>query len=156
MSVVTDHLTERGVPFEAIPHEQAFTSITEATALGIAADEVAKTLVLRTGDGHALVVIPGSRRLDLRLAEEALGDKHAHLASEEELQRAFPGFELGAFPPLGTLLGGAPVYVDPEVMRHETLVFAAGTQTESVKLKTEDLFREGQVTVRPLAQLSQD
>jgi prolyl-tRNA editing enzyme YbaK/EbsC (Cys-tRNA(Pro) deacylase) len=150
MSVVTDHLTERGVAFETIPHEQAFTSIAEAAALGINADEVAKTLVLKTARGLALAVIPGSRRLDPRLAEEATGDRHAHLVSEQELEKAFPGFELGALPPLGSLLGAA-VYVDPEVMAHETLVFAAGTQTESVRAKTADLFRDQQVTVLPLA-----
>jgi len=48
-------------------------------------------------------------------------------------------------PPLGSLLG-APLYVDQEVLRHETVVFAAGSQTESVQLKTADLLRHEQVT----------
>jgi prolyl-tRNA editing enzyme YbaK/EbsC (Cys-tRNA(Pro) deacylase) len=29
---------------------------------------------------------------------------------------------------------GGPLYVDPEVLQHEMVVFAAGSQTESVKL----------------------
>jgi prolyl-tRNA editing enzyme YbaK/EbsC (Cys-tRNA(Pro) deacylase) len=56
-------------------------------------------------------------------------------------------------PPLGSL-HGAPTFVDPEIMRHETLVFAAGTQTESVKVRAEDLFRTEPVTVAPLTRLS--
>jgi Ala-tRNA(Pro) deacylase len=61
-----------------------------------------------------------------------LGDNHARLANEEELGRDFPDYQLGALPPLGALVG-ANVYVDPEVLGRDTVVFAAGTQTESVK-----------------------
>jgi hypothetical protein len=40
------------------------------------------------------------------------------------------------------------VYLDPEVLRHDTVAFAAGTRTESVKLPTRDLLgREDATTV---------
>jgi Cys-tRNA(Pro) deacylase len=153
MSTVTDQLTKWGVPYELIPHEQALTSTDEALALGISADEVVKTIVLDTGSGHALAVIPGSRRLDIRAAERAVGAKHVRLATEEEIERDFPGYELGSLPPLGSL-HGAPTYVDPEVMSHDTLVFAAGTQTESVRVRSEDLFGNEPVTVAPITRLA--
>jgi Cys-tRNA(Pro) deacylase len=149
MSAVTEHLEKRGVEFELVSHAEAYTSIDEARALGIAADEVVKTLALDTTAGHELVVVPASRRLDMKLVQEAVGDKHARLASEQELEQDFAGYELGALPPLGSLLS-APTYVDPEVMQHDTVVFAAGSRTESVKAKTEDLFRGESVTVVPL------
>jgi Ala-tRNA(Pro) deacylase len=149
MSVVTEHLEQRGIAFELIPHQQAYTSTEEARALGIDAGEVLKTLAVRTASGYALVVIPASRRLDLHLVREALGDRHARLASEEELGRDFAGYQLGALPPLGTLVG-ASMYVDPEVLRHDTVAFAAGTQTESVKLRTEELFGGEQASMVPL------
>ncbi len=152
MSEVADRLTSWGVPFEEIQHEQVYTSVEEARALGISVDEVAKTIVLNTGSGHALAVIPASRRLDMRAVERAIGDRHVRMATEEELERDFPAYELGAMPPLGSLLG-APTYVDPEVMRHETLVFAAGTQTRSVKVRTEDLFAKQPATVAPITKL---
>ena len=137
-----------------IPHEQTYTSIDEARALGISADEVLKTVVLGTASGHALAVIPGSRRLDIRAVEKAISDKHVRLAAEQEIESDFPDYELGAMPPLGSL-HGAPTYVDPEVIGHETVVFAAGTQTESVKVRTEDLFRDEPVTIVPLTRLSE-
>jgi Ala-tRNA(Pro) deacylase len=147
MSVVTEHLEQRGSAFEVIAHRQAYTSVDEARALGMQVDEVLKTLAVRTGSGYALLVMPASRRLDLHLAREALGDSRARLASEEELGRDFPDYELGALPPLGTLLA-APVYVDPEVLGHDTVTFAAGTQTESVRMQTQELFgTEGFTTV---------
>jgi prolyl-tRNA editing enzyme YbaK/EbsC (Cys-tRNA(Pro) deacylase) len=42
------------------------------------------------------------------------------------------------------------VYVDPEVLEHNTVVFAAGTQTESVKMRPQDLFGTEQITTVPL------
>ena len=94
MSVVTEHLEQRGNVFEVIPHRQAYTSVDEARALGIEVGEVLKTLAVRTGSGYALMVIPASHRLDLHLTREALGDSRARLASEEELGRDFPDYEL--------------------------------------------------------------
>jgi Ala-tRNA(Pro) deacylase len=149
MSIVTEHLEQRGVAFEALAHGQAYTSVNEARALGIGADEVLKTLAVRTGPGYVLMVIPAARRLDLRLVREALGDHHARLATEDELRHDFPDYQLGGLPPLGVLVG-ANVYVAPEVLGHDTVVFAAGTQTESIKMRTQELFEEGGFTTLAL------
>ena len=108
-----------------------------------------KTLAVRTGPGYALMVIPASRRLDLHLVRDALADHQARLASEEKLGRDFAGYQLGALPPLGALLD-SQVYVDPEVLEHDLVVFAAGTQTESVRMRTRELFGSEQITTVPL------
>ena len=149
MMQVTEHLETRGVPFELIAHEQAYTSVAEARALGIDASEVVKTVAVHVVGGYALVAVPATCRLDMHLVQAAVGDRHARLATEEELLRDFPDFELGALPPLGSLLG-APLYIDQEVLRHETVVFAAGSQTESVQIRTADLLQHEQATTLPL------
>ncbi len=149
MTAVTEQLTRRGIPFQVITHPQAFTTLSEALALGIPADELLKTVVLHTEEGHAIAVIPGSRRLDMRRVHLAIADPHARLASEDEIARDFPGMELGAMPPMGSLMG-VPALVDPEVMTHETVVFAAGTQAESVKCRLDDLFKDEEIRVVPI------
>jgi Ala-tRNA(Pro) deacylase len=149
MSIVTEYLERLGHSFEVIPHRHTYTSIDEAGALGIDAGDVLKTLAVRTAGGYALMVIPASYRLDLHLARQALGDNHARLATEEELGRDFAGYQLGALPPLAALLG-TEMYVDPEVLRHDVVAFAAGSQTESVTMRTEELFRGEQITTVPL------
>ena len=149
MTQVTEHLETHGVPFEPIAHQQAYTSIAEARALGIDASEVLKTVAVRVAGGYALMAVPATCRLDMHLVQAAVGDRHVRLATEEELRRDFPDIELGALPPLGLLLR-APLYVDQEVLQHETVVFAAGSQTESVQLKTADLLQHEQVTALPL------
>jgi Ala-tRNA(Pro) deacylase len=150
MTQVTEHLETRGVPFEPIAHQQAYTSIAEARALGIDVSEVLKTVAMRVAGGYALMAVPAACRLDMHLVQAAVGDRHARLATEAELRRDFPGIELGALPPLGSLLG-APVYLDQEMLQHETVVFAAGSQTESVRLRTADLLQHEQVTTLPLS-----
>jgi Ala-tRNA(Pro) deacylase len=147
---VREHLERQGVRFEPIAHKQTYTSIAEARALGIDAAEVIKTIAVRIAGGYVLVVVPSTCRLDMHLVQDAVDDRHARLATEAELQHSFPDVELGALPPLGSLLGGAPVYVDPEVFQHDTVVFAAGSRTESVKVRTADLFQHEQVTTAPL------
>jgi Ala-tRNA(Pro) deacylase len=150
MSVVTEYLQRRGIPFEVVTHGRAVTSLAEALALGAQADEVVKTVVLDTGEGHVLAVVPASRRLDMRRVHLATGDTHARLASEEEVAADFPDMELGALPPLGSLLG-APLLVDPEVMSHDTVLVAAGTQTESVRARVDDLLKDEDVRVVPIS-----
>src|SRR6266571_6773134 len=149
ISGMREHLERQGVTFEPVAHQRTYTSIAEARALGVNATEVIKTIAVRVAGGHALVVVPSTCRLDLHLVQDAVSDRHARLATEEELQQDFPDVELGALPPLGSLLG-APVYVDPEVFQHDTVVFAAGSRTESMKVRTADLFQHEQVTTAPL------
>jgi len=149
MSAVTEYLEQRGSTFERLPHRQASTSTDETRALGIDAGEVLKLLAVRTGFGYVLAVISASRRLDLRLVREALGDHQARLASEEELARDFAGYQLGALPPLGALLA-SQLFIDPEVLKHDLVVFAAGSQTESVRMGTRELFGSEQITTVPL------
>jgi Ala-tRNA(Pro) deacylase len=150
MSLVTDYLSDRGIGFEVLPHRRAFTSMQEARELGMTADQVLKTVALWTEGKYVLAVVPASRRLELRLVRDALEDSAARLATEAELVADFPGYELGALPPLGSLLG-VPLLVDPEVLDHEVVVFAAGTETESVRVAAGELFRDEPLAVLPLS-----
>ncbi len=150
MTIVTDHLERLGVRFEVLPHERSETSLEEARALGLDPDEVLKVLVLDVESGLALAILPASRRLDLDLAREALGDRHATLASEKEIADVFPEFELGALPALPSMLH-VPVVLDPRVLAHRKVTFPAGVQRESVRLETERLLRGATVTIAPIS-----
>ncbi len=149
MAYVMDYLQGRGVIFTVIPHEKAATAAGGAHAMRIAEELVAKTIVLIANYGPALMVIPASRKLDLPLAAAAVGDPDARLATEHELERQFPDYELGALPPLSMMLL-APMYVDPTVMDRDEIVFAAGRQDVSIKMATSDLFATDPVVVTPL------
>jgi Ala-tRNA(Pro) deacylase len=85
----------------------------------------------------------------MQLVKDAVGGSDVHLATEDEIERDFKGFELGSLPPIPSLLG-VPVYVDPELLEHETIVFAAGSQTESVQVQIQDLLRGEEFTTVPV------
>jgi len=152
MTRVIERLQDEGLRFMVLHHAEADTSIGEAIALGIAPDEVAKTLVVKTGGRFTPVVIPATRRLDMGRLRAAMHDQHARLATEAELRERFPDFELGAFPPLPELFG-SPAYVDPEVLEHTTVVFATGDRSESLRMRTADLFPERETIVAPITHL---
>ena len=106
---------------------------------GVDPDEVAKTIVLKTSGGFVRTVLPATERLDLRRVREHLADgSHARLATEAELDAAYPGFESGAVPPFGGRKNDE-VIVDPRVAARESIVFEAGTHEESVRMRVEDL-----------------
>jgi prolyl-tRNA editing enzyme YbaK/EbsC (Cys-tRNA(Pro) deacylase) len=70
-----------------------------------------------------------------------LDDATVRLATEGELTVDFPGYELGALPPLGSLLG-VRMLVDPRVLEHDSVIIAGGTETESIQTPLAELFRD--------------
>ncbi|MBW3663141.1 MAG: YbaK/EbsC family protein [Actinobacteria bacterium] len=149
MTVVTEHLEQKGINFEVLPHARTVTAMSEAHELGLDPDEVIKAVVLDIETGHALGVIPASCRLDLDLIREALADETARLATEDEIEADLPEFELGAVPPLPSLLH-VPVVIDPKVLEHRRITFAAGSQRESVRTSPHGLFTGASVTITPI------
>lgn len=148
MTDLTSALEASGARYELLPHARTETALAKAEALGLDADDVAKTLVVKTPAGYARAVLPASRRIDLRKLARLLevGAKRIHLASEEDLARDYPEFELGAVPPFG---GGRsdPVVVDTRLAERTSLVLDAGTHAQSLRMQAADLLRLTDATV---------
>jgi Ala-tRNA(Pro) deacylase len=145
-SVATDDLTraldEAGVDYELLPHTHTESALAEAQALGVPPIEVAKTIVVTSAEGYVRAVVPASKRIDLRKLRKVTGGgkKEVQLATEADLARDFPEFELGAVPPVG----GArrdPVVLDARLVDLDLIVLEAGTHDSSVRLSTSDLQR---------------
>ncbi len=149
MSQVTELLDRRHVGYAPLHHRPVWTGLGEAVALDMPAEEVAKTVVLDTPRGHVVAVVPASRRVSLRFVRRALGQRDVSIASEAEVVRDFPEFELGALPPLSELLD-APVFVDTHLAGRRWVVFAAGSREESVRVRVDDLIELDSATVAPL------
>lgn len=154
MAAVVDYLQGRGVTFTVIPHQKG-SAAGKAHTMGISGDEVVKTVAVIANYGLALMVIPAPRELDLELAADITKDPEARLATERELERAFPDYELGALPPLSMMLL-APMYVDPAVVERDQIVFAAGRQDVSIRMATSDLFGTDPVVITPLTAESRE
>jgi Ala-tRNA(Pro) deacylase len=152
---LSGYLDSIGKQWEPLSHPEALSSVDEARALGIDPDEVAKSLVLKGREGYVLAVIPGGHRLDMHKVRDATGDKIIRLASEDDLERDFSDYELGAAPPAPGLLN-VRGFVDPMVRSREWIVFAAGTHTDSVRMKTADLIALSDFTKADLVEAGEE
>ncbi|SRR6266540_1648964 len=141
MTDVTDFLDQAGIDFDVLQHTRTTRAADEAAALGIDAEEVAKTLVLVAGSGNVRAVLPASERIDLHKVAGVLGvgAKKVHLATEDDLARDYADFELGAVPPFGGRED--QVLVDEQLVGRDSVVVEAGSHDRSVRLKADDLVR---------------
>jgi Ala-tRNA(Pro) deacylase len=146
-------LDEAGVAYELLPHRRTETAAAEAEALGVDPRDVAKTVVLSTPAGYVRAVVPASERIDLHKVRSRLeGGKRIHLASEDDLERDYPDFELGAVPPVGGRRD--PVLVDLRVAERDSVVVEAGSHEQSLRIRTADLLMLTDAEVVDLAQES--
>ena len=140
-AAVHEHLDRLGVHYQAIDHESTFTAANEAAASGVAPHEALKTLVVHDRQHRlALVALPASERLDLNKVRELLNDRSLELATELELARALPRYDVGAVPLLGP---GVPrlVLLDERVPKHSRVVCSAGDHRHALALSPEELIR---------------
>lgn len=131
-------LDEHGVRYAMTEHPDAYTAAAEARASGASPETAAKVIMLRDGDGYRMAVIPASERLDLRKVRRLTGVSTLRVATERDLIRDFPRFEVGALPPFGPLFG-VPEIVDPSVLVAGRLVCNGGDHGHSLALDASEL-----------------
>ena len=148
-------LDRAGIAYELYEHEAVLT-VEEARAARIPHPELAcKNLFLRDDKhrAHYLVVMPDTKRRDLKEIQAAIGSRRLSFASTDDLQRLL-GLAPGAVTPLGALndcTHRVEVVLDAEVARNGQLLAHPCDNTATVVLATSDLIhllRERGETVR--------
>lgn len=140
MERLEQYLHEHEIAFQIQHHRTAYTSGEVAAVEHVPGKMVAKT-VLGFADGKlAMLVLPSTYLVDYKKAASALEVAEFRLADEEEFASTFPDCEVGAMPPFGNLYN-LPVYVDSSLSSDETIVFPAGTHTESMSVRYVDFER---------------
>ncbi len=134
--------------YVVVTHSRAFTAQEIAASLHVPGRELAKSVVVRTPRGLALVVVRAQDHVDLAIAGRELGGT-AQLATETEIAAAFPDCEVGAMPPFGSLYG-MPTLVDRELTKDDEIVFNAGTHTSAVRMAYDEYALIERPRVRPL------
>jgi Ala-tRNA(Pro) deacylase len=146
---LTAFLKENGVPFQTQHHAQAFTAQEIAASEHVPGKMLAKVVMLTDGDELTMAVLPAPDHVDLKKAQAAVGGKPLRLAQESEFAQRFPDCEIGAMPPFGNLYD-VPVYVDDALTEDETIVFTAGSHTDTMSLAYDDFERLAQPNVADL------
>ena len=118
-------------------HSLAFTAVDIAKSAHIPSREMAKTVIIKTGNDLAMVVVAANYKVKLNLLQQALDSDKIELASEMEFIKRFPDCEVGAMPPFGNLYG-MDVYVTESLTEDEKITFNAGSHSEVIQMDYKD------------------
>ncbi|HVW18563.1 MAG TPA: YbaK/EbsC family protein [Solirubrobacteraceae bacterium] len=150
---IAEYLEGMGVAHEIVEHAPTTRAAAEARAAGRMPDQAAKTVVLHDGAAYVIAAVPAACRLDLRKLRDLLGaSRRLRLASEEEIARDFPAFEVGAVPPFGPMVPAAEV-IDGALVAQESVLFPAGDHRHSVLVDPREVVR---ITAAVVADVSED
>jgi Ala-tRNA(Pro) deacylase len=132
-----DLLVSRHIAYQRLPHRRTYTANRMAQALHVKGRQVAKTVLVRTGGGHALAVLPATHHIDLEQLGEDLGGERVELASEDEMGTLFPDCECGAVPPFGSLYQ-VPTIMDDSLADDECIVFECADHEQAIRMSMRD------------------
>lgn len=141
-----NYFHEQQIPYQMQQHPIAFTAQDVAASEHLPGKRVAKVVLVFADGKPFMAVLPAPYRVDFTRLSQVLGAKVVRLADEEELNAMFPDCEVGAMPPFGNLYR-LPVLVDQSLVEDETIVFSAGTHTETARMTYSDFAR----LVNPIA-----
>jgi Cys-tRNA(Pro)/Cys-tRNA(Cys) deacylase len=110
-----------------------------AAALGVAPEQVFKTLIATVGHGLACGVVPVSGHLDLKALAAAVGAKRAELADPAVAARA-TGYVVGGISPLGQR-SRIPLVVDSSATGFASVYVSAGRRGLQLEIAPDDLVR---------------
>jgi Cys-tRNA(Pro)/Cys-tRNA(Cys) deacylase len=102
---------------------------------------VYKTLVVLPPTGKPmLVMVSGSRELDLKKLAAAVGQKKVQMAAHKEAER-LTGLQTGGISALALLHKNFAVYLDQPALELERILVSAGKRGVNVELPVQDLIR---------------
>ena len=105
LTKLKEFLDANRVRYEVRSHRHAFTAQEVAAAEHVPGREMAKIVMVRSGDEQLMAVLPAPYHVDIEPLGKAVGRTDLRLATEAEFARLFPDCDLGAMPPLGNLYG---------------------------------------------------
>ena len=143
------YLREKQVPFEVRHHPRAITAQEVAASEHVPGKMLAKTVMVLADGKMVMLALPAPYQVDMDKAGKVLGVE-VRLAHEEEFENTFPDCEVGAMPPFGNLYE-VPVYVEAALAEDETIVFRAGTHTDTMSLSYADFERLVEPTIAGFA-----
>ncbi len=140
------YLREKQVPFEVRHHPRAVTAQEVAASEHVPGKMLAKTVMVLADSKMVMLALPAPYQVDMDKASTALGVGEVRLAQEEEFEDTFSDCEVGAMPPFGNLYK-VPVYVEEALAEDETIVFRAGTHTDTMSVRYADFERLVEPTI---------
>ena len=147
-------LTRAGVPhtvhtYEHDPATPAGYGLEAAQALGLAPEQVFKTLLADVDGTLTVAVVPVTTTVDLKALAAAVGAKRATRANPRDAERA-TGYVVGGISPLGQKTAHRTV-VDETIELYATIYVSGGRRGMDIGLAPGDLIALTDATVADIA-----
>ncbi len=133
---ICSYLDSEKVEYKKFEHKPVFTSEEAATIRGTSLESGAKALVCLADRKPVMIVISAANKLDIKAFKQIYGFKDVAMADKDTLFKV-TGLQPGAVPPFGSLFE-IPTYMDEGLSRLETINFNAGSNTQSIQIKSKD------------------
>ena len=143
-------LDDAGCAYELIEHGSVSTAREAAAARATDLDEGAKAILLKYDGEFGIFALNAAREIRSALIRRGLKVRRTRFAYRDEL-RAMTGLKPGAVPPFGEPVLPFPLFADPTIERHDTMVFTAGSRTTSIRMATADYRRVARPRMFPFA-----
>lgn len=137
---ILEHLSAASVPYAVRIHSRAVTAQELAASVHVSGSRVAKSVLVEADGRRIIAVLPATEFVDRDRLAAAIGASRLRFLREDEFAGLFPGCELGAEPPFGSLYG-LPVVVDRSLAVDEPLVLRAGSHEEALEMGFDDFAR---------------
>ena len=121
-----------------------------AQALGVAVDQIVKSVVFLVDDRPFLVYGCGTRRVDPRKLADRLNvsRKKVRLANADQVLD-LTGYPVGTVPPVG-LKTPMPAFVDPTIQAHEVVYAGGGGIDALLRIASAELIRASRAEIAPM------
>ncbi len=139
---IIDLLEANNIPYKARTHEVTLTSADSARVRGESMSTGAKAIVMKVQNDFCLLVLPANQKVDSNRVKQYFKDqgkrvRKIRFASSEELLE-HTGLVSGSVPPFGYPILEYPLFVDPALLKNESISFNAGSLTNSITISTVD------------------
>jgi Ala-tRNA(Pro) deacylase len=134
---VANHHERKGVSYGVIVHRPTGASLETAEAAHIAAEKLAKAVVLKDGHGYLAAVLPAFFDLKLTDARDLTGRRHLEMASESEIGALFQDCVPGAVPAVAAAYG-LPLVWDDSLALMDPVYFEGGDHVHLVRVSGSD------------------
>ena len=133
---IQDFLDKNHLDYETIRHAHTGSSLRNALSAHVPGDKVAKSVLLKDGDGYLLAVLSASRHVHLGRLHKSL-KRQVGLATEAEISDIFQDCDTGAVPPTG-LLYDLDTIVDDNLLAQPDIYFEAGDHEQLIHMNRKE------------------
>src|SRR3989344_1049163 len=144
-----NYLDKKMAKYEILTHKTVYTAYDVAQTLRKELKEIAKSLLVAADKAYIIAVVPAHLKIDLAKLRKSLKAKKITIPPEKVMVKVFK-VKPGALTAFGGL-HQVEVWVDKSLLKTKDIILAAGSFTDSVRMKAKDFIEMEQARLASFA-----